>query len=48
MSKIWTFAPIAWAFPYTTTPDIDFTNEAVVQCDVSVIKVLSSLIVIYK
>ena len=47
MSKIWTFDATG-AFPYTTTPDIDFTDEAVVQCDVSVIKVLSSLIVIYK
>ena len=47
MRKIWTFDATG-AFPYTTTPDIDFTDEAVVQCDVSVIKVLSSLIVIYK
>ena len=30
------------AFPCKVTPDIDFTDEAVVQCDVRIIKALFS------
>ena len=30
------------------TPDIDFTDEAVVQCDVPVVKTFSQVLVIYK
>ena len=33
------------AFPYKVTPDIDFTDEVVVQCDVPDVKVV---LVIYK
>ena len=29
-------------------PDIDFTDEAVVQCDVPVVKILLQVLVIYK
>ena len=29
-----------WAFPDKVTPDIDFTDEAVAQCDVPVVKML--------
>ena len=28
-------------FPEKITPDIDFTDEAIVQCDIPVIKILS-------
>ena len=28
------------AFPGKVTPDIDFTDEAVIQCDVPVVKIL--------
>ena len=30
------------AFPYKVTPDIDFTDEAIVQCDVPFVKMLFS------
>ena len=36
------------AFPDKVTPDIDFTDEAVVQCDVPVVKMLLQVLVIYK
>ena len=36
------------AFPDKVTPDIDFTDEAVVQCDVPVVKILLQVLVIYK
>ena len=36
------------AFPDKVTPDIDFTNETVVQCDVPVVKILLQVLVIYK
>ena len=36
------------AFPDNVTSDIDFTDEAVVQCDVPVVKILLQVLVIYK
>ena len=30
----------SWTFPDKVTPDIDFKDEAVVQCDVPVVKML--------
>ena len=36
------------AFPDKITPDIDFTDEALVQSDVPVIKILLQVLVIYK
>ena len=36
------------AFPDKVTPDIDFTDETVVQCDVPVVKILLQVLVIYK
>ena len=35
-------------FPDKVSPDIDFTGEAVVQCDVPVVKILLQKLVIYK
>ena len=35
-------------FPNKVTPDIDFAGEAVVQCDVPVLKILLQKLVIYK
>ena len=39
---------ISGAFPNKVTPDIDFIDEAVVQCDVPVVKILLQLLIIYK
>ena len=36
------------AFPDKVTPDIDFTDEVVDQCDVPVVKLLLQVLVIYK
>ena len=36
------------AFADKVTPDIDFTDEAVVQCDVPVIKIFLQVLLIYK
>ena len=36
------------AFPDKVTPDIDFTDEAGVHCDVPVIKILLQVLVTYK
>ena len=36
------------AFPDKVTPYISFKDEAVVQCDVSVVKTLLQVLVIYK
>ena len=33
----WTFE-LPWAFPDKVMPDIDFTDEAVVECDAQVAK----------
>ena len=35
-------------FPDQVTPDIDFTNEVVGQCEVQVVKILVQMPVIYK
>ena len=35
-------------FPEEVTLDVDFKDEAVVQCDVPVVKVLLQVLVIYK
>ena len=43
--KLWAFDEYSGAFPYKVTPDIDFTDEVVVQCDVPDVKVV---LVIYK
>ena len=43
--KLWAFDGYSGAFPYKVTPDIDFTVEVVVQCDVPEVKVA---LVIYK
>ena len=37
--KIWAF-DATWGISNETTPDIDFTDEAVVQCDVPDVKIL--------
>ena len=39
---------IAGTFPDKDTPGIDFTDEAVVQCDVRVVRTLLQVLVIYK
>ena len=31
--KLWAFDEYSRAFPYQVTPNIDFTDEVVVQCD---------------
>ena len=36
------------AFTDKITPDIDFTDEAVVDCDVPVVKILLWVLLIYK
>ena len=36
------------AFPDKVTPDIDFIDEVVDQCDVPVVKLLLQVLVIYK
>ena len=36
------------AFPDKVTPDINFKDETVVQCDVAVVKILLQVLVIYK
>ena len=36
------------AFPDKVTIDTDFTDEAVVQCDVPVVKILLEVLVVYK
>ena len=36
------------AFTDKITPDIDFTDEAVVECDVPVVKILLWVLLIYK
>ena len=43
--KLWAFDGYSGTFPYKVTTDIDFTDEAVVQCDVPDVK---ALLVIYK
>ena len=43
--KLWAFDGYSGAFPNKVTPDIDFTDKVVVQCDVPDIKVV---LVIYK
>ena len=43
--KLWTFDGYLGAFPYKVIPDVDFTNEVEVQCDVPYVKVI---LVIYK
>ena len=37
--KLWVFDGYSGAFPYKVNPDIDFTDEIVVQCDVPDVKV---------
>ena len=44
--KLWAFDGYSGAFPYKVTPDIDFTDKVVAQCDVPDVKVV--LVVIYK
>ena len=36
------------AFPDKVTPDIYFTDETVVQCDVPVVKIFLQVLIIYK
>ena len=36
------------AFSDEVSPDSDFTNKAIVQCDVQVLKILLLVLVIYK
>ena len=43
--KLWSFDEYSGAFPYKVTPDIGFTDEGVVQCDVPNVKVV---LLIYK
>ena len=43
--KLWSFDEYSGAFPYKVTPDIGFTDEVVVQCDVPNVKVV---LLIYK
>ena len=43
--ELWAFDGYSGAFPYKVTPDTDFTDEVVVQCDVPDVKVV---LVIYK
>ena len=43
--KSWAFNGYSGAFPNKITPDIYFTDEVVVQCDIPDVKVL---LVIYK
>ena len=43
--KLWVFGGYSEAFPYKVTPDIDFTDEVIVQCDVSDVKMV---LIIYK
>ena len=38
--KLWAFDEYPGAFPDKVTPDIDFTDEVVVQCDVPDVKIL--------
>ena len=38
--KLWAFDEYPGAFPDKVTPDIDFTDEVVVQCDVLDVKIL--------
>ena len=39
-AKLWAFDEYSGAFPDKVTPDIYFTNEVVIQCDVSHVKIL--------
>ena len=39
---------LPWVFPEKITPVIDFTDEAAVQCDTPVVKILLLVLVIYK
>ena len=43
--KLWAFDGYPGAFPYKVIPDIDLTDEIIVQCDVPYVKVV---LVIYK
>ena len=36
------------AFPDKVAPDIGFTDEALIQCDVTAVKILLKALVIYK
>ena len=36
------------AFPYKVLTDIDFTDEAVVQCGIPVVQIILYVLVIYK
>ena len=47
VSKYWHLM-LPRASPDKVTPDIDFTDEAVVQCDITVVKILLKVLVIYK
>ena len=38
--KLWAFDECSGAFQDNVPPDIDFTDEVVVQCDVSDVKIL--------
>ena len=38
--KLWAFDECSGAFQDKVPPDIDFTDEVVVQCDVSDVKIL--------
>ena len=38
--KLWTFDEYAGEFPDKVIPDIDFTDEVVVQCDAPDVKIL--------
>ena len=38
--KLWAFDEYPGVFPDKVTPDIDFTDEVVVQCDVPDVKIL--------
>ena len=38
--EYWAFGEYPGTFPDKVTPDIDFTDEVVVQCDIPVVKIL--------
>ena len=38
--KLWAFDECPVAFPDKVTPDIDFTDDVVVQCDIPDVKIL--------
>ena len=46
--EIWAFDATSGAFPGKVSPDFDFTDKAVVQCDVPVVKILLQVLIFYK